>query len=62
MKGYKLNPDKELVAKIIEGIYKKDGHCPCRVKKDETTMCPCDDFIKNGNCVCKLYVPEENKK
>ena len=31
MKGYIINPDKEYTQKIIEGIYKKDGHCPCRV-------------------------------
>lgn len=61
MKRYILNPNKEMVAKITEGIYKRNGHCPCRVKQDETTLCPCDDFIQNKNCVCKLYVPvEEN--
>ena len=38
MKDYKLNPDKEYVLKIIEGIYRKEGHCPCRVKADETTQ------------------------
>ena len=31
MKGYILNPDKKYVEKIIEGIYRKDGHCPCRI-------------------------------
>lgn len=56
MKGYILNPDKEHVAKIIEGVYRKEGHCPCRVKVDDTTLCPCDDFTKKGVCVCKLYV------
>ena len=25
MKDYKLNPDKEYVLKIIEGIYRKQG-------------------------------------
>lgn len=56
MKDFILNPDKNHVEKIIEGIYKKDGHCPCRVRVDDTTLCPCDDFINNGNCICKLYV------
>ena len=40
MKGYELNPDKEYVQKIIEGIYRKDGHCPCRLNVDDTTICP----------------------
>ena len=61
MKGYRLNPDKEHVATIIEGLYRKDGHCPCRVKVDETTLCPCDEFIETGVCRCKLYVKEENE-
>lgn len=57
MKGYKLNPDKKYVEMIMEGIRKKDGHCPCRVKADETTLCPCDDFVQNGICKCKLFLP-----
>lgn len=56
MKGYRINPDKEYTQKIIEGIYKKDGHCPCRVYADETTLCPCDQFISEGICKCNLYV------
>ena len=56
MKGYIINPDKEYTQKIIEGIYKKDGHCPCRVYADETTLCPCDQFINEGICKCNLYL------
>ena len=56
MKGNIINPDKEYTQKIIEGIYKKDGHCPCRVYADETTLCPCDQFISEGICKCNLYV------
>ena len=47
MKGYILNPDKKYVEKIIEGIYRKDGHCPCRINVDDTTLCQCDEFIEN---------------
>lgn len=57
MKGYKLNTDKEYVNKILEGIQKKDGHCACRVNVDDTTLCPCDEFIKTGDCKCKLFLP-----
>jgi ferredoxin-thioredoxin reductase catalytic subunit len=57
MKGYKLNTDKKYVEMIMDGIQKKDGHCPCRVIADDTTLCPCDDFIQNGNCKCKLFLP-----
>lgn len=59
MKGFKLNEDLEYVNKIITGINKKDGHCPCRVNKDDTTLCPCDEFIKEGICKCNLWIPEK---
>lgn len=56
MKNYVLNPDKKYVDIIINGILKKDGHCPCRVLVDDTTICPCDDFVQNGNCKCNLFI------
>ena len=59
MKGYILNPDREYVNKILEGIYKKEGHCPCRVIADDTTLCPCDEFINDGICKCKLDIKKE---
>ena len=60
MKGYILNPDMEHVQKIINGVNKKNGHCPCQLKEDETTMCPCDSFTTTGHCCCKLFIPQEN--
>ncbi len=61
MKGYKLNDDVDHVNKIIQGIYKKDGHCPCRLNKDATTLCPCDEFVNENICKCNLFVKiEEN--
>lgn len=62
MKGFRINPDKKYVSIIIEGLEKKNGHCPCRVNVDETTLCPCDEFIKDKICKCKLYIPIENDK
>ena len=62
MKGYILNPDRKYVEKIIDGIYKKQGHCPCRVNVDDTTLCPCDEFVKDGICRCKLYIPNDYSK
>ena len=56
MKGYNLNPDKKYVERIIEGIYIKDGHCPCKVRVDDSTLCPCDEFISTGDCKCRLYI------
>ena len=56
MKGFRLNPDKKYVSIIMEGLQKKDGLCPCRVNVDDTTLCPCEEFIKDKICKCKLYV------
>lgn len=60
MKGFRINPDKKYVDIIMEGLEKKDGHCPCRVNVDDTTLCPCDEFIKEGICKCRLYIPLED--
>ena len=62
MKGYRLNKDIEYVKKIMQGIERKNGHCPCRLKEDDTTLCPCDEFIKEGICKCILFVPINNKR
>lgn len=57
MKNYRINPDKKYVSVIMEGLQKKNGHCPCRVNVDDTTLCPCDEFVQEGICKCKLYIP-----
>ena len=36
MKGFRLNPDKKYVSIIVEGLEKKEGHCPCRVNVDDS--------------------------
>ena len=63
MKGFRINPDKKYVNIIMEEIKKKNGHCPCRLDVNDTTLCPCDEFINTGVCKCKLYIPidEANK-
>lgn len=59
MKNFRLNPDIEYVNRIIMGINKKNGHCPCRVNTDESTLCPCYDFVNNENCKCNLFIKIE---
>ena len=59
MKNFRINPDEKYVNIIIKGLEKKDGHCPCRLNIDDTTLCPCDEFIRDGICKCKLYIPME---
>lgn len=55
------NPDKEYFNKILKKINDNSGYCPCRLKKDETTRCLCQEFrdqIKKGEegfCHCQAY-------
>ena len=58
MKGFILN--KEKAKKLIEIIDKCNGHCPCAIVKDETTLCPCDNFINDKKCICGMYAKIED--
>ena len=58
----KLNENKEIVAKIKEGLKLKDGYCPCKLQKLPEYKCICDEFKQQiadpefeGYCHCKLY-------
>lgn len=59
MQGYMLNPDTDYVKVIIQGIKKRNGHCPCRIMADDTTLCPCDEFVKTGKCKCRLFIKKD---
>ncbi len=57
-----LNPNKEVVKTIKEGLERKGGYCPCRLEKTEDYKCMCKEFreqIKDkdfeGFCHCMLY-------
>lgn len=58
----KLNDDKEVVARVKEGLKMKDGYCPCRLQKLPEYKCICEEFKQQiadpdfeGFCHCKLY-------
>ena len=62
----RLNEDKELVARIREGLKMKDGYCPCRLEKTEDNKCMCKEFRNQiadpnfeGYCHCLLYYKEK---
>ena len=57
-----LNPDKEIVNMVKEGLKAKGGYCPCRLEKTEDTKCMCKEFHEQiedpefeGFCHCMLY-------
>ena len=58
----RLNEDAALVARIKEGLQKRDGYCPCRLQKTEDNKCMCREFREQiadpnfeGYCHCLLY-------
>ncbi|MGN0659037.1 MAG: ferredoxin-thioredoxin reductase catalytic domain-containing protein [Emergencia sp.] len=58
----RLNENKELVAKVQEGLKARDGYCPCRVLKTPENKCMCKEFRDQiadpafeGYCHCMLY-------
>ena len=46
----RLNEDKEIVARIKEGLKRTGGYCPCRQIKDPNF---------EGYCHCMLYYKEK---
>ena len=64
-----LNPDKEIVQTIQDGLKQTGGYCPCKRKKIEEHKCMCDEFksqIKDPNfegfCHCRLYFKYKYKR
>ena len=58
----KLNPDKEIVKSVREGLKRTGGYCPCRVQRTEDYTCICKEFREQiadpefeGFCHCMLY-------
>ena len=58
MKGWRMNPDLNVVRGITTAIDRNDGHCPCVPEKDDTVLCPCDEFISGKGCHCNLFIKE----
>ena len=62
----RLNPDKNIVKTVTDGLKAKDGYCPCRVAKDPDNKCMCKEFREQiadpdfeGYCHCMLYYKEK---
>jgi len=67
--GYRLNPDKESLDYVLDGLAVKQEkfgrrYCPCRivtgnVEEDRKIVCPCiyhkEEVERDGNCHCGLF-------
>ncbi len=60
-----VNPDKEIVEMIRQGLKENDGYCPCiyQSKGKVEYKCMCYDFLNNvqagETCHCGLYIKDE---
>ena len=57
-----FNENKELVAKVQEGLKRTGGYCPCRLERTPDTKCMCKEVRDQiadpkyeGYCHCLLY-------
>jgi len=52
-----FNPDTEKVRKIGWALQEKtNNYCPCVIKRDEDTLCPCKKMREDDECICGLYI------
>lgn len=60
MSALRLNSDAELVKEIRAAIKAADGHCPCKLVRNDDTKCMCKEFREqpSGMCHCGLYIKE----
>ncbi len=66
MSKIRLNPDKEIVKTVKEGLKARGGYCPCRRESTEENKCMCLEFRRQiedpdfeGYCHCMLYYKEK---
>jgi len=67
--GFKLNPDKETVNRVVKSLLDREKnlgarYCPCRrvtgdKEEDKKIICPCiyhkEEIEKDGHCLCNLF-------
>ena len=68
--GFKLNPNRETVERLVKGLLKNEKecgfrYCPCRrisgnPEEDKPKICPCqwhkEEIERDGHCFCGLFV------
>jgi len=72
-KGYRLNPDKEILDTVTDGLAKNEEkygrrYCPCRIvtgdgEEDRKVICPCiyhkEEIENDGMCHCELFFKKD---
>ena len=57
----KTTEDIELANQIRAKLRENSGYCPCKIIKNEDTLCMCKEFREQdvGECHCGLYIKTE---
>lgn len=58
----RLNPNKQIVEQVNEGLIATGGYCPCALEKNDDTKCMCKEFLtrqSTGPCHCGKFIKEE---
>lgn len=62
----RYNENAATVEKLLKALEKKEGYCPCRLKKTPENKCICQEFRNQiadpefeGYCHCQLYYKEK---
>lgn len=59
--GWIINPNDEIVNKVLNGLIESEGHCPTNVhNRIGHNQCPCSAYIQCDVCYCGLYVKDNN--
>ena len=62
----RYNDDADMVARILKGLERTGGYCPCRIRRIPENICICKEFREQiadpefeGLCHCRLYYKEK---
>jgi len=62
----RFNEDAAVRDRVLAGLERTGGYCPCRLKRTEENLCMCREFREQiadpgfeGYCHCRLYYKEK---
>lgn len=53
-----LNKNDNFVKNMEKLLRCNNGHCP-KKESSKNTVCPCKDLYESDECICNLYIKEE---
>ena len=54
-----LNDKNPELNEVLNQIKENNGYCPCALKQEQDTKCPCKAFreeVKQGTCRCGAFI------